>query len=126
MILHFCDVIIPLQTNSKKMAENQKDQRNHQSDSKSHQEQTQDGKKKEETNPNNPTASQNNQRSTRQDSKQKVASGSTEGKQHNQNSTSTKGEDDLDVVDTDENEVESTKKVNSDKSGKRNSQNGSK
>lgn len=51
------------------MSENQKDHRNQQSDSKSHLERTQDGKKKKETNPNNPKADQNNQHDTHQGNK---------------------------------------------------------
>lgn len=43
------------------MAENKNDQRNQQNEGKSHEQQTQEGKKKTETDPNNPTAQQNNQ-----------------------------------------------------------------
>jgi len=88
------------------MTENQNDKSNQHSDSKSHLEQTQDGKRKEETNPNNPKANQSNQQ------------GSQQGNKQNQGLPSTKAETDTTVKD--EEELVTTDTVTSEKTGSQN------
>ncbi len=106
------------------MTENQKDPRNQQSVSKSHQEQTQDGKKKDETNPNNPKAIQDQQKNSHNGNQQRQNPGAQQDNQQRKDSTATKGETDIDVQDTEENEEGTAKKPNSGKPENQNPQQG--